>query len=503
MGARVATWLSNLQRDMNNVLTKQFIVQTKLLSEASPSDEEHFSQEYFSINQISRIQYSGRLSVSDFLAKLVPACTKRVSINLTSYPFDAEGLPDRLQQNISITPLVGVNTCLVDENVFLLWASLQSSSQKQSDVLLVLYDLSDNKAFYGSTEGLHYSSFEVFLYTFRRCLPPNAIRKVEPRINYLRELPVADDLAHVPDVCPIHFGHYIFNNLGHIVRLQSLGLLSSFAHIYRLSIFDFFADNESQIFFDSQSRPKLKIAPSIQEAILSAKSHNSSVFCTKDVIINGAMWKAMHVYQHKDDCINADVLKICIGVRGGTRECLNILEAIDCLIQEIRLQIDLPIVLVIDGISQSSTNASTTTSMLSLEYELTIAKSIFNHFHLDEKVAVQSVVGLPMLDQLRHIVSCNFAFGHQGSSTFKYMYLAGLPCIVHGPNTGALLYADNCIDPTWSPIEIFFGREYISEVIPAEGAGPFYCNYRFDISKLKRGFAELEFSSFIDSSVDG
>lgn len=492
--------LSNLRASCDKILTRRFITETKILSERSATLEEAFSEEYFSVKTISRISYSSSLSVLAFLESLLPACVNQNQIDLSAFPFFGEGLPEIYRAPVSLTPLIGVNTCRINDDAYLLWASLQSGSQKKSDVLLLIYDVKDQRLYYGCTQGITYSSFEIILYTFRRCLPGNTIRNEMRRLEYLRGLEAAGSLSHVPDVCPPHFGHYVFNNLGHVARLNTFGLFQLFSTIYRLEIFDFFADCEVDIFIPSIHHHKIASSSSIQDAIQDAKAKGSSVICTKDVIINGDLWRSVHRYFGEDLTSGSPgEFAICVGVRGGTRECLNIVDTVFALVQEIKKQLNVPIALVLDGMCQSRTNVISTSAMLSLDYELKICEEIANLFSCDDSVKVKTVVGLPLLDQLKFICTCNLAFGHQGSSTFKYMYLAGLPCIVHGPHAGALLYADNCDDTQWQPIEIYLGPEFLSRTVPAENAGPFYCNYYCDIAQLAEEFASLDFHSFANS----
>lgn len=496
--------------EIPRIIDQKFLKKTVSLYSVNPEAEVDLARSVFCFNSVDRIDLDTSFTVSRFLLNLMPALGAHSPFSLLDPLPCLLNSPLYDETGVFLKALNAVNTARIAKDKYLLWATLVAGNTR-STVGLVFVDIATNSACVGCTNDGHiYSTIQILHRVFSLTHISAKMRTREARDAFLLGLCIADKFAHITDVHPLHFGHYIHNSLGHLLRLEELGLTSYFSVIYRSSRLDFFDDEtlllgratrrKTRVLEISESNPSGGVLP--QQLIPTALSEGYAVICSKDTIISGSLWRAVRKVLPKACNEKIDPsFSVCIGIRGGSREALN-LDAILCiLVNAIHSRTGCNVHLILDGMSESNSNSLNSTAALSEVKEQEIVQAIREAFKSDPRVRITSVVGLPLIQQLECIRQCRLAFGHQGSSTFKYMYLLGLDIIVHGHNSGTgLLFAKDCHDETWKPRELNLGPKYVESRFVDPGASPFYANYTLNEELCRQFFAGFDFARYLVNS---
>lgn len=300
-----------------------------------------------------------------------------------------------------------------------------------------------------------------------------------------------------------HFGHYVMNDLSFAIRLYQH--FTHFAPSFILArIENGFLNMEIERSIISQSLHEfsqlqcfcnrmelLRISRSCGAAVISlfdatvtaglADAVQCSLLLNSEALESsedGYRHTKLHGSAHEYDLI------IGVGLRGGTREALNLDELLETLQEEL-VKRGLRVCYLFDGLCESINNIVSTTKDLSLEYEVSLASSI-STILCRNGAECFSVVGLSLISQLRSLSYCDFMIAHQGSSSAKYSYLLSKPVILHGPVP--LNRPRNSI--SICPVGLDFIAGYRGSQAPPEMLLPPECiliaNERLNHSSLKR-----------------
>jgi hypothetical protein len=397
-----------------------------------------------------------------FLAALAPCLNAGDQLDLTASGLGYQNLPAELQRPVRLRPLVALNVAgvsadgMADDRFYLMWTH---TSNQTTDVAMLLLDLETGVAHLQPS--LPSMAFTDLYTIFKFSVPQNCWPRAEARASWLRSLSPAEGLALVPHPCPTHFGHYVQNNLCHLSRLEELGVASHCKTIYRPGPYDYFNEEEEQAFFRPTTRPLLVPVPSLEAAKQMAKEQCQMLISSKGATLSNHLARCLQ--QSLSRSPGGDVYRLCVGVRGGSREALNLIEVMELVLQGLLERQPKPVHLVVDGMSQSRLNSMDTTRYLSLDREEELATALEQLTGRYPRLTVQSVVNRPMFEQMAAIARCNATISHFGSSFFKYMVMAGRPVIVHGDRPA---FADKYDDEP--PANYFLGPDYVA----AFGAGP-------------------------------
>lgn len=397
-----------------------------------------------------------------FLADLVPCLNSGDQLDLTAGELGYQNLPVELQRPVRVRPLAALNVAgvsaegVADDRFYLMWTH---TSNQTTDVAMLLLDLETGVAHLQPSQT---SMAFTDLYTILKfSVPQNCWPRAEARASWLRSLSPAEGLALVPHPCPTHFGHYVQNNLCHLSRLEELGVASHCKTIYRPGPYDYFNEEEEQAFFLPATRPLLVPVPSLDAAKQLAREQSQMLISSKGATLSKHLSRCLQ--QSLSRSPGGDGYRLCVGVRGGSREALNLVEVMELVLKGLLERQPQPVHLVVDGMSQSRLNSKDTTRYLSLDREEELATALDQLTGRYPRLTVQSVVNRPMFEQMAAIARCNATISHFGSSFFKYMVMAGRPVIVHGDRPA---FADKYEDEP--PANYFLGPDYVA----AFGAGP-------------------------------
>jgi hypothetical protein len=148
---------------------------------------------------------------------------------------------------------------------------------------------------------------------------------------------------------------------------------------------------------------------------------------------------------------------IGVGVRGGTRQALNLDEVIDAIVKTFHPHEYSDICLVIDGLAANKVdNESSPTRLLSVEAEHLIVAGISSRLE-SLGVKIVSVIDEPLESQLHCLMHCQIIIGHTGSSSAKYLCLLNKPQLLHSPSGIAPMLAKQ---PWLCGIGLWFGRAF-------------------------------------------
>lgn len=424
----------------------------------------------FDFSDLHWLHTADRADGERFLTATIPTLRTDVQLDLSAAPLGYQGLPKMLQQPVQLNPLVGLNVFAISaeqlppDRFFLLWTH---TSNQTTDVAVLILDLDEQTAYMQpSHPGMAFAD----LYTIMKFSVPLPMwPRAEARSEWLRSLAVADQLALAPLPCPTHFGHYVQNNLCHLSRLEELGVIGHCSVVYRVGPYDYFTEVEEKAFFMPSTQTLVEIVPSIDAAKALSAERNQALIASKGATLSGHLARclqkslALQKNEEPELATDTEIFRLCVGVRGGSREALNLVEVMEEVIRGLLKRQHRSVHLVVDGMSKSRLNSKDTTRFLSLEREEQLAQALTGLQDRFSRLTVQSVVNRPMFEQMEAIAQCNATISHFGSSFFKYMVMAGRPVIVHGDRPA---FADKYIDVP--PPNYFLGPEFVLRF----GAGP-------------------------------
>jgi hypothetical protein len=161
---------------------------------------------------------------------------------------------------------------------------------------------------------------------------------------------------------------------------------------------------------------------------------------------------------------NSDIsqLTIGIGLRGGTRSILNIIDLVETVTRKLVEEHAFNVNIVIDGMCSSrSLNENPTTQQLSLNVEAEQAREMDMRL---AKIGISAVstVGLPIMEQLAILSSCDFILTHSGSGSAKYLWALNKPTVVlNYPYHHNHMRYNSSDDPNYSGMtSLLFGRAF-------------------------------------------
>lgn len=396
----------------------------------------------FKFKKVYILERSGIIDGERYIEAYAKAISKNEPIDFTKEPWEVNGLPCQLQSGFCLQPLSGVNTAEIipsaqrqdarqNRRWILLW---YTTHPHRTDVCFYIIDNEENVVYGLPTYKLWI--YDDLLWIFRSVLDITAWTNSGLRKTFFKELALAKTLALTPSNCPIHYGHYLQNNLAHLSRLEELQITELVDKVFRPQTFDYFLPEEEELFYSPDLRTKLvwmesgeaieKLALKQQIALIKSKG---STFGKQ---LSERFLQSLKINAKEAQEESSDSLKICVAIRGGTRMAWNLLEAVEALTQAFHQRLGKPVHLVIDGMSKSALNTLDTTGQLSTETELEIANQYIDLAKNNSNLTVTSVVNMSQMEQLKEIAQCHFAISGYGASTFKTMYLCNIPTIVHG-----------------------------------------------------------------------
>jgi hypothetical protein len=437
----------------------------------SISDDSHsalaidLARSVFNFQHIHLLQGPTWVNSEQFLLTYTTSLTGGSIIDFAAEPFGFRNLPAALTGPWLLEPLAGPNTaCLRPQQAnnvapeqrrfILLWYNNHS---QRSDVCLYILDLEQHTLYALPT--YNFWIYQDLLHIFHLALDMPLWIDPQARSNHFRSLPKADRLNHLPAPCPIHFGHYLQNNLAHLSRLEDLGILALMDQIFRPKTFDYFLPEEEKRFVAETNRPKLRFVDSDREAIQLSKANHQALIVSKSSSFGSNLSANFRRSVLTPSTKPEVALWVCVGVRGGTRMCLNLVDFVITLAAELNRVANRPIHLVIDGMSRSALNGQDTTAGLSTSHEQAIANDIIAKASSVQSVSASSIVGLTTFEQLSQICRCSLAVSGFGTQYFKYMYLCHVPTIVHG-----IKEPDDYLNVGITPVHLFLGQDSVASV---------------------------------------
>ena len=503
----MASALSELQLELNNKLYQNHRL-SRTLNRASdilfrslPQAEKELSLIHFQLTDISWLTFKPQFTVECFMKGLLEGLSNK-KIDLQEHLLCCNGLPSPLLGEVPIQALEGVNTAKLCDDYYLLWAI---PYDKHPQPFLVILDIKTNQAFVGTTpiqfRVWDYSTLESISYVFERCLPASITHfNSVNRSQYLSALSKSNDLVHIPEICPPHIGHYVLNNLSHVSRLEEQGLLKYFTTIFRLSSFVYLGVDEKVICFDTETQPKIQYTENFETALRQLSTRKAAAICSKDSSLGNHLVKNVNNYFSSvpKSIVVSDKepsFTICVGVRGGTREAINLADVVRIMVLEIMKQTKLPVSIIVDGMSKSINNSLTTTRNISPARELEEYNEIRDALINIEGLNISSVIGMTLSEQLSIIRTSNIALSHYGASTFKYLYLLGIPTMHHGANpNNSFTWNVYNKDSDWVPSEIHMGEKVVSHFINSDIVDhPSRHNYFLDLEECELFFSSYNF----------
>ena len=247
-----------------------------------------------------------------------------------------------------------------------------------------------------------------------------------------------------------HLGHYVVNDLGPAAALyQEIKSFNTYFKLARIDCGYLSAEAENHIitglpvsntlvhFFPSSSSFDTYVEQHELAALVLWGCHvepilSSNATCyllSKETQLRQVLEKQLTKRLRSS-------IVIGIGVRGGTREALNLDEVIEAIVKMYQPHEYSDICLVIDGLASNVIDDEPSpTRKLSAEAELLIANRIADKVE-PLGVEVISVLGQSLELQLYCLLHCQVIVGHMGSSSAKYLCLLNKPTLLHSP-TGA------------------------------------------------------------------
>lgn len=417
----------------------------------------------YELESVCIVPNKGVISCEQWTVQVTRAIKELESINLSIGQWNLRGLPEKLQTDFAVRALVGTNTLKLveidnhEEEYYLFWVN--PSNQFDTIAALILQPRSNDAVLITSQGG---SPIDDLKALNRLCFVGDSFFSEAGRKAMIKCMTETTELAHVISPHPVHFGHYVQNNLCHLSRLEALGVTEYFSIIYRTSLYDFFTKEEEHQFFMGCTSNHFKEIENFKAIRQITQTSKQALVASK----GSTMTSRLSVCRSKNilestvsaDSWVAEEVRLCVGVRGGSREAVNLCDVISDVVGQLKQHVDRPMTLYVDGMSASMLNNQSTTKFLSLEREHLIASDMAELSHKYAHLKVISLIDRPMFEQVRSISTCHAAISHFGSSTYKYAALAGIPVIEHGMRQ---LSNRMEADPN-APKCFFLGPEFIS-----------------------------------------
>jgi hypothetical protein len=248
------------------------------------------------------------------------------------------------------------------------------------------------------------------------------------------------DISSIP-----HLGHYVLNSLGPAV--QSIALVKSTNGPIKLARLDngYLTSRQEAWLLDPSplSSEWIEYFSSKEEMMRHIQSeghslfslHGSSVDLSLAITTNSILENIPNFSEgalaRGWQALSPRSLVIGVGLRGGSREALNLGDLIEALQVEMARR-GKNAFYVLDGMAESVQNSQLSTRLLSEDLERELAISILDRVASKGGNGI-SIVGWPLMDQLAVLRQCSLVIGHQGSSSAKYMWMLGLTTIIHKP----------------------------------------------------------------------
>lgn len=440
----------------------------------------------FKFNQVIALERNGVPNGELFIEAYARSVALNEPLDLSQDPWSINGLPVELRDGFHLEPLCGANTAVIipsthkdgapiDRRWILLW---YTNHPQRTDVCLYILDNKENIIYGLPTYKLWI--YDDLLWICRSRLDISAWTNPALRTKFFQDLPSATSLALTPSNCPIHYGHYLQNNLAHLSRLEELKITDLVDKVYRPKTFDYFTPEEEELFYSPALRSKITWMDNDEDIEKLALEQKIALIKSKGATFGKQLSKRFLASLSTEEKIKEEQpnsLKICVGIRGGTRMALNLIEVVEAFSQALHQRLGRTIHLVIDGMSKSSLNHHDTTRLLSTETELQIADQYFKLAERNKYLTVTSVVNMTQLEQLKQISQCDLAISGYGTSTFKYMYLCDIPTIVHGERAPY-----DYLSAGMPPSSLFLGLDCVQGIEKNQDSKR--NNYSLDIDKF-------------------
>ena len=343
------------------------------------------------------------------------------------------GLEPAVPRSISInlTPEINVIVVSGEKKNFLIIFSRSGDRQKNT-IPISIYDIKANH-FYINFKGsdlIQNGILRDFLQT------PSSRKSMKKFLNQSFS-------TYKPKKCLLcfpsitHLGHNVMNTLGPLVYFAenytnkkkydsfelciSKKIFTSKSHVIKLIGDQYnlnFIDDYKQ--FDTYSKASKFAAFQLNACIVPP----SLSIKTKKYLSDS--------YSSLTKSTSDNLINIAIGVRGGSRQAMNLQDVVYELCNQLRIK-NINIQFIIDGMSESLFASSTKSTA---EIDLNLEKRIANDIHqliIENNFQCKNIVGIPLENQLNELRRCDLIIGHQGSLSAKYAWLLGIDTIIHGP----------------------------------------------------------------------
>jgi hypothetical protein len=303
-----------------------------------------------------------------------------------------------------------------------------------------------------------------------------------------------------------HLGHYVVNDLGPSTALYDLLKLKPlFFRLARINCGYLQPDTESAVISGEQAQNSLvHFFPSLSAFENHVQQHGLAVLSLWGAHVEPNLSQnTIKLLQGKEfqssdrnDRFRTSALRsrivIGVGVRGGTRQALNLDEVIEAIVKTFHPHEYADICLVIDGLAAKKVdNEAGSSKLLSVEAEHLIVASILSR--LDSLgVKIVSVIDEPLESQLNCLMHCHVIIGHTGSSSAKYLCLLNKPQLLHSPRgvdsrlpkqpwlCGIGICFGRAFRGSEHAIELYTPSAFVKETEKSDRGGVGRVNYRLD-----------------------
>jgi hypothetical protein len=251
---------------------------------------------------------------------------------------------------------------------------------------------------------------------------------------------------HVPILS--HIAHYVLNNLGPTLTLLSNSASwSNVIEFARLDYGYFTMEEEHELLsvcMSNKCEASIRYFGSVTHILDTLRTdkrgylvlHGANVpRSLSDLAISYDASGLSSIVDTEASALNLNQysLVIGVGIRGGTRECLNLAD----LVKEVSKLLSsrgIDALFILDGLGMSKFDSVNTTAALDLQKEISIASEIKLAVNSYANQKCISIIGKPLSAQLAVLAHCNIVLTHSGSSLVKYMWLLYKPTVIHGPD---------------------------------------------------------------------
>ncbi|MDC3011322.1 hypothetical protein OAZ24_03730 [Synechococcus sp. AH-736-G21] len=385
------------------------------------------------IDLLNLVFHIGDLNVASIFNFLVPFFSYNTLNNL--------GLESTVFRSISINFTSKTNVIIVsgEKKDFLIIFSKSGDRQKNT-IPISIYDIKANH-FYINFKGSDLIQSGILRDFLKE---PSSRRSMNDILNQpFSKTKPKKCLLCFPSIT--HLGHNVMNTLGPLVYfvenytndekyapielfISKNNVFTSRSHVKELVGDQFnvnFVENYEQV--DEYSRQNRFASFQLNACIVPPSLSKK----TRKYLSNS--------YSSPRELSSDNAITLAIGVRGGSRQAMNLQDVIHELCKQLRKN-NMNIQFVIDGMSKSSfASSSKSTAEIDLDLEKRIAYDI-HQLILDNNFQCDNIVGIPIEKQLNELKRCDLIVGHQGSLSAKYAWLLGVDTILHGPVNLSKIY---------------------------------------------------------------